>query len=104
MGKGYEFLLPTSLSSIFQTYMESARLGMRNTGPGATGLGSPLPAPCSHTALSTSEFELMIFHIWFRFNLLLYHFTGFSTAYYLSNCLPAYLPTDLVSDFLGNTF
>lgn len=43
MGKGYEFLLPTSQSSIFQTYMESALLCRWNTRPGAAGLHITLP-------------------------------------------------------------
>lgn len=54
MGKGYEFLLPTSPSSIFQTYMESAWLCRRNTRPGEAGLDIPL--------LAFTETSFMLLH------------------------------------------
>lgn len=70
MGKDYEFLLPTSLSSIFQTCIESAWLSRRDIRPGTVGLD--IPPPTVTGSLSTSEFELMNFHIWFRLNILFY--------------------------------
>lgn len=44
MGKGYDFLFLTSPISIVQTYVESARLHRRNTGPRPAGLDIPLLA------------------------------------------------------------
>lgn len=97
MGKGYEFLLPTSQSSIFQTYMESAWLCRWNQ---TRSSRARYYTPSFYTnqiyaltqALNTLEFELMIFHIQFKFNVLLLHFAGF---FFITYHLPTYLSTNL---------
>ena len=49
-GKDYEFLLPSSLSSIFQTCIESAWLSKRDIRSGAAGPDIPLQVLQEHLA------------------------------------------------------
>lgn len=86
------------LRAPFFKHIWSQHGSVDGTRPGAAGARYYTPSFYTNQiyaltqALNTLEFELMIFHIQFKFNVLLLHFAGF---FFITYHLPTYLSTNL---------